>query len=142
MRLLTRCRQDRGAAPLELVILFPVIVALLGLALFTGRTATVRQDVLSAAQDAARSAAARQFPGPAAADATSAAQQTLSARSVSCTPLVVSVDASDLVPGGTVTATVSCSVDLSDVTGLLGLPGSVTIDESSTVVVDPFRGGG
>ncbi len=119
----------------------PAIVMLIGLGLFAGRTATTRQDVISASRDAARAASVRQFPGPAQGDGRAAAEATLAGRNSSCQPLTVVVDTSDLSPGGTVTATVTCVVRLNDVTGLLGLPGSVTITESSTAIVDAFRGG-
>ncbi len=140
-RLLRRSRSERGSAPIELLILTPVIVMLVGLALYAGRTATIKQDVISASRDAARAASVRQFPGPATTDGRAAAERTLASRDVSCSTLAVDVDTSDLSPGGAVTSTVTCTVDLSDVTGLLGLPGSVTIEASSTAVVDRFRGG-
>lgn len=140
-RVIRRMRSERGSAPMELLILTPVIVMLVGLALYAGRTATIKQDVISASRDASRAASARQFPGPAAADGRAAAEQTLVSRNVSCSTLAVDVDTSNLSPGGAVTSTVTCTVDLSDVTGLLGLPGSVTIEASSTAVVDRFRGG-
>ena len=136
-----RLGDETGSTSIELVILTPVIVMLIGLGLFAGRTATTRQDVISASRDAARAASVRQFPAPAESDAATAAQTTLSGRNVSCETLTVAVDTSGLQPGGTVTATVSCVVALNDVTGLLGLPGSVTITETSTAVVDAFRGG-
>lgn len=136
-----RLRHESGSASIELVIMTPVIVMLIGLGLLAGRSATTRQDVISASRDAARAASVRQFPGPAQSDATAAAQTTLAGRNVSCQSLLVDVDTSGLVPGGTVTATVTCEVALNDVTGLLGLPGSVTITETSTAVVDRFRGG-
>lgn len=119
----------------------PLIVMLIGLGLFAGRSATTRQDVISASRDAARAASVRQFPGPAQSDGAAAAQTTLTGRNVSCQTLNVDVDTSGLQPGGVVSATVSCEVSLSDVTGLLGLPGSVTITETSSAVVDAFRGG-
>ena len=74
-------------------------------------------------------------------DGEAAAVQTLAARNVSCQTLTVVVDTANLTPGGSVTSTVTCQVDLSDVTSLLGLPGSVTVEATSTAVVDKFRGG-
>lgn len=141
-RFWSRVRDDSGSAPVELVIMTPLIVMLVGLALFTGRVGTTKQDVISASRDAARAAAARQFPGPATADGEAAAAQTLAARNVSCATLSVVIDTSRLTPGGSVTSTVSCVVNLADVTTLLALPGTVTIEASSTVVVDRYRGGG
>ncbi|MCP4968703.1 MAG: pilus assembly protein, partial [bacterium] len=62
-----RLRAEQGSASIELIIMTPVIVILVGLALFTGRVATIKQDVISASRDSARAASARQFAGPAAA---------------------------------------------------------------------------
>lgn len=140
-RVRQRLSQDDGSSTIELVILTPMIVMLVGLALFTGRVATIKQDVISASRDSARAASARQFPGPASVDGEAAAVQTLAARNVSCQTLTVVVDTANLTPGGSVTSTVTCRVDLSDVTSLLGLPGSVTVEATSTAVVDRFRGG-
>lgn len=141
LKIFRRLRNEQGSAPVELLIMTPVIVMMVGLALFTGRVGTIKQDVISASRDSARAASARQFAGPAAADGEAAANQTLAARNVSCQTLTVSVDTSNLAPGGSVTSTVTCVVDLSDVTSLLGLPGTVTIDATSTAIVDRYRGG-
>ncbi len=140
-KVLRRLRNEQGSAPVELLIMTPVIVMMVGLALFTGRVGTIKQDVISASRDSARAASARQFAGPASADGEAAAHQTLAARNVPCQTLTVSVDTSNLAPGGSVTSTVTCVVDLSDVTSLLGLPGTVTIDATSTAIVDRYRGG-
>jgi Flp pilus assembly protein TadG len=139
---MNRVRSSDGSAPIELLVMTPVIVILVGLAVFAGRVGTIRQDVISASRDSARAAAARQFAAPAASDGQAAAERTLASRNVSCRSLEVDVDTGDLVPGGAVTATVTCDVDLSDVTSMLGLPGSVTIEADSTVVIDRYRGGG
>ena len=44
-------------------------------------------------------------------------------------------------PGGRVTVTVSCVVDLGDVTKFGVIPGSRTLTASATEVVDRTRGG-
>ena len=58
-------RDDRGSAGISVVLLTPVVLALLAFAVLAGRVGTARQDVVSAAQAAARAASLRQ-PGPAA----------------------------------------------------------------------------
>ena len=45
-------------------------------------------------------------------------------------------------PGGRVTVTVSCTVDLGDVTRFGLIPGSRTLTASATEVIDRTRGGG
>lgn len=134
-------RSDTGSAAIEVVLVTPLIMMLVGLAVYAGRTATTQQDIISASRDAARAAAARQYPGPAATDGRTAAETTLRSRGVSCRGLIIEVDTTRLVPGGSVTATVRCNVELSDVTGLLGLPGSTELAATSTAVVDRYRGG-
>ena len=45
-------------------------------------------------------------------------------------------------PGGSITVTVSCTVDLGDLTQLGLIPGSRTLTASATEVIDRTRGGG
>lgn len=136
----TRCRGDRGSASGELIVMVPMVMLLLGFAVMVGRLGTTQQDVTSASRDAARAAALRQYPAAATADATTAATETLSRRDVACELLTVDVDTSQLDPGGTVTATVTCRVGLGDVVGL-GIGGSRTVTATSTSPVDTYRGG-
>lgn len=135
-----RCRGDAGTAAGELIVLMPMIMMLLGFAIMVGRLSTSGQDVTSAARDAARAAALRQYPAAAQADANQAASNTMSKSGVGCQSLTVSVDTSQLQPGGQVTATVTCVVGLGDVVGL-GIPGTRTVTASSTSPVDTHRGG-
>lgn len=135
-----RLRGDRGSAATEIVILVPMAVLLVGFMILVGRLSTTNQDVTSASRDGARAAAVRQSPGAANTDAIAAVTATLAARDISCQSLVVTIDTSNLQPGGQVTATVSCTVGLADVVGL-GIPGSRTIEATSVAVVDTYRGG-
>jgi hypothetical protein len=57
---------------------------------------------------------------------------------VSCTTLRVDVDTTSFRAGGQVTATVSCTATLSDLT-LSGLPGTSTVSASATVPLETFR---
>ncbi len=43
-----------------------------------------------------------------------------------------------LPPGGYVTVTVACHVELSDI-ALPGMPGSTTVEASATAPIDPYR---
>ena len=51
---------ERGSAGLSVVLLTPVILALMAFAVLAGRIGTADQDVVSAAQAAARAASLRQ----------------------------------------------------------------------------------
>jgi len=135
-----RCRGDAGTAAGELIVLIPMIMLLLGFAIMVGRLSTSGQDVTSASRDAARAASLRQYPAAAQADANQAATNTMSKSGIGCQSLSVSVDTSQLQPGGQVSATVTCVVGLGDVAGL-GIPGTRTVTATSTSPVDTHRGG-
>ncbi len=133
-------RSERGTASVELVVLVIPIMALAAFAVFVGRYAAAQQDVTSAARDAARAAAVRQLPAAAQADGHQAAETTLVNRDLTCRQLDIEVATNDLQPGGKVTASVTCVLLISDVAGF-GMPGTTTVEATSTAVVDHFRGG-
>ncbi len=135
-----RLRSERGSASVELTLITVPIVVLVAFAVFVGRYASTYQEVGSAARDASRAAAVRQDPVAAGRAGEEVAAATLATRGISCRSLDVQVDTADLVPGGQVTATVSCTVSLSDLGGF-GMPGTVEVVGSSTAVVDTYRGG-
>ena len=136
-----RQRDDSGSSTTTVVLLTPVFLILIAFAVFVGRVAAARQDVVSASRDAARAASIRQAPGPATADATSVAEATLQSRGVTCAPLSIDIDVTNLQPGGSVSATVSCTVSADDILGFW-TPGSKVISETSTAFVDAYRAGG
>jgi Flp pilus assembly protein TadG len=133
--------RDAGNAALELVVVAPVILFLLGLVIAAGRTSIAQGSVDAAARDAARQASISLTPGAARAAALSSAQAALSRDGLDCTP-VVRVDTSQFaVPAGlpaTVTATVWCRVPLSDLV-VPGMPGSRLLSYTFTSPLDPFR---
>ena len=125
---MTAVRRDaeRGSATVELTLLVPALVLVLGLLVAGGRIWFARTTVTEAAQTAARAASLARAPGPAAADGRDAALATLSTAGLRCTSRSVQVGtAAFAVPVGTpatVRATVRCTVPLGDVL-LPGLPG-------------------
>ena len=132
---------DAGNAALELVILAPVLVLLLGLVVAAGRTSIAQGSVDAAARDAARQASIALTPGAAQAAAQSSARAALGRDGLDCDPAVVVNTSQFGVPVGeaaTVTATVSCQVPLSDLV-VPGLPGSRTLRFTFTSPLDPFR---
>jgi Flp pilus assembly protein TadG len=133
--------RDDGNAALELVVLAPVLLFLLGLVVAAGRTSIAQGSVDAAARDAARQASISLTPGAAQAAALSSAKAALSGDGLDCNPVVTVNTAEFGVPVGepaTVTATVSCQVPLSDLL-VPGLPGSRTLRFTFTSPLDPFR---
>jgi Flp pilus assembly protein TadG len=133
---------DQGNAALELVVLAPVILFLLGLMVAAGRTSIAQGSVDAAARDAARQASISLTPAAAQAAALSSARAALSQDGLDCDP-VVHVDTSQFttvpvgVPG-TVTAIVKCRVPLSDLL-VPGMPGSRLLSYTFKSPLDPFR---
>lgn len=130
---------DRGSASLELVLITPALLALLLFVVLAGRVAEARGDVDRAARDAARAASLARSSMGAGADGEAAARATLAEGGVSCARLDVSIDTANFVPGGSVAATVTCTVDLRDLS-LLGVPGSRTLTAEFSHPVDTYRG--
>jgi Flp pilus assembly protein TadG len=123
---------DRGSAPIEVVLLAPVLVLLIMLAVIGGTAASVRIEAEAAAAAAARAASLQRDEATAAAEAERVALAGLSDR---CLNAGVDVNA-DFSPGGRVTVTVTCTVDTT------GLPsfGTKTITSIAHSPVDAWRG--
>jgi Flp pilus assembly protein TadG len=126
-----------------MAILTPPLLLVLALAIATGRLVVASNAVDQAAADAARAASISRTGPAALTAATQAADATLAAQGLQCSALTVSVDASGFaVPVGqaaTVTVTVTCVVDLTDVAAP-GLPGHLTEQSVHTSPLDVFRG--
>lgn len=139
-RLASAVRSEVGSVAAEVAIAVPVLVAVLVFAavlVYRGVDARLRLD--DVAHQAARAASLTRTPSA----ATQAAQQTATASfataGVACGDPGVSVDTSDFVPGGTVTVTVSCRLDLSDAAALLAVGDSRTISATSSSPLDLYR---
>ncbi|GAA3120139.1 hypothetical protein GCM10010466_08710 [Planomonospora alba] len=118
-----------------------VLVLLFGAA--AGRVAVVTAAVEAAARDAARQASISRAGSAAGAKARESAQESLRSQGVSCMSVDVRVDTGGFGrPVGTpatVSASVSCTVPLSDL-AFPGLPGSVVRRATFTSPLDPYRG--
>ena len=133
--------RDAGNAALELVVLAPALALLLGLVIAAGRTSIAQNSMAAAARDAARQASISLTAKDAQSAASSSAQAALSKDGLHCTPHVTIDTSGFSVPAGQpaqVTATVSCTVPLSDLL-VPGLPGSKTLTATFTSPLDPFR---
>jgi Flp pilus assembly protein TadG len=138
----SRHDRDAGNAALELIILAPVILFLLGLVIAAGRTSVAQGSVAAAARDAARQASISLTPSAAQTAALSSARAALSQDGLNCDP-VVTVNVSGFgVPVGepaNVRATVTCRVSLSNLM-VPGMPGSKTLRATFGSPLDPYRG--
>lgn len=134
--------RERGSEAIEAAIGIPAFMLFVALIMAGGRLAIAHQSVESAAADAARSASIVRSQGEAHGAATSAAASSLSNQGLDCVSHTVNVDTSGFVvpvgTAGTVTVTVSCVVNLSDV-AVPGLPGTQTITSTIVSPVDKHR---
>lgn len=131
-------REDRGSLTVELVVLTPVLLVVVLASLVFGRVVEARQQVVESARAGAEAAAVLPTVGTAKWVGSIDSVINLLGRSHTCARATISVDTSHFVPGGYVTAHVSCLVLLSDV-GFPGLPGSTTVSASATAPLDPYR---
>lgn len=136
-------RQD-GSATVEIALLTPLMLMVVLLVVGMGRIALAYQAVQAVAIDTARAASLARSAEQASADGQLIAQAPLSDRSLYCADTAVDVDTSQFaVQAGQraeVVATVTCVVDLGDVSGLTGLPGRFTVTKTARSPVDVYRG--
>lgn len=130
---------ERGSASVELVLLTPVLVGLLCLTVAFGRVQNARADVEASARDAARAASVERSAVNTRSAGERAARAGLNGRGYECTQLQVNVDTTEFAADATVTATVTCTLQLSDVTGL-GIPMKRTLTAQFSEPIDRYRG--
>ena len=113
-----------------------------GLIIFGGRTATTNEALQSAAADGARSASLARNAESARSAAREAATTSITNQQIGCSAIDVAVDTSDFnkQPGvpGSVSVTVSCRLDLSDL-AVPGVPGSRVMHASMSSPIDTWR---
>ena len=141
-----RPRSDQGSATLELAILTPVMILLIGFAVVAGRVAIGNASVTTIAGNAARQASLARDARSASIAATTAARADLAAQDLKCSGGgTVSADVSGFAqvsrgtPGQTVTVRVDCLVTFSDL-AIPGLPGSRALTDQGVSPIDPNRG--
>jgi Flp pilus assembly protein TadG len=137
-----RADRERGSAVIETVIGVPAFMLFVGLIVFAGRVAIANQAVGSAANEAARAASISRTQGQAGDTARTAAMTALTNQKVNCLRTTVTVDTTGFAsPVGTpasVQATVSCVVNLSDVS-VPGVPGTRTVTATMSSPLDTYR---
>jgi Flp pilus assembly protein TadG len=133
---------DRGSITLELAILAPAVLVLLGLVVVAGRIEIAGGAVEQASAAAAREASLARSPEAARQAATRAAMDDLNGQDLHCTDLTVIVDTAGFnVPVGSpaqVSARVSCTVGLSDIS-VPGMPGARTLMAETQSSLDRYR---
>ncbi|MHB1873384.1 MAG: TadE/TadG family type IV pilus assembly protein [Streptosporangiaceae bacterium] len=136
-----RTPNDGGNAPLELVILAPVVIFLIGLVIAAGRVLMAQAAVSTAAQAAARQASISLSAAVARRSAPPIALAVLRQDGLRCAPEVSLGLAGFGLPAGVpaqVSATVRCTVRLSDLL-VPGLPWSCTLRARFVSPLDPYR---
>ncbi|MER7680320.1 TadE/TadG family type IV pilus assembly protein [Streptomyces sp. NPDC096934] len=133
---------DEGSVAIEAAIVLPSLIMFLCLALAGGRIVTSEAKIDAAAEDAAREASIHRTAAAAQSAAHAAAVESLADQGIACSSTSVHVDARGVsVPVGqvgTVTVTVDCTVQLSDLL-VPGAPGARTLSSTATSVVDLYR---
>ncbi|QDP94712.1 pilus assembly protein [Microlunatus elymi] len=134
---------QRGLSPaIELVILAPALMILLGLVVAGARIWFVRSTLTEAAYSGARAASIQRSIDSAAEAATAAADAQLQTDGVDCAQRRISFDLGGFrAPVGqpaAVTGVVRCRVEFGDVL-LPGFPGSLWLTGRSSAVIDTYR---
>jgi len=137
-----RARGDEGSVALEAAIIMPSLIMFVCLAIAGGRLVTSGAKIDAAAEDAAREASLHRTAVSAQQAAHQAATESLTDQGITCASTHVAVDTGGLTVAigqvGTVTVTVNCTVNLSDLL-LPGVPGTRTLTSRATSVVDQYR---
>lgn len=135
-------RAERGSVTVELTLLVPALLIMLGLLMAGGRLWFARSAVVDAAQTAARAASLARTPGEAGVVGRSAGLRSMSTAGLRCSSSSVSVSTAGFqVPVGTpatVTSTVGCRVAFSDLY-LPVVPGSIQLTGEGAAALDTYR---
>jgi Flp pilus assembly protein TadG len=128
---------ETGTMTVELVLLTPVVFALLALVVGLGRSADARGRLTGAARDAARAASLSPSPAAAQTAARDTALADLEGAGLECQAPQISTSVSNFRPGGDVTVTIRCELDLSGLV-VSGLPGRTTLSAHATAPLDTY----
>lgn len=131
-------RDDEGSLMVELVVMMPVLF-MLGLCLLAfGRLSEAHQLVVEASRAGAQAASVQPTSESAVDAAGDSAVVGVFGQKRSCANATIKTNVSQFEPGGYVTVSVTCQVNLSDLTAP-GVPGTTDITASSTAPIDPYR---
>lgn len=127
-------RDEQGSMAVEIVILTPVLMGFVLLIVAFGRYVSIQGDIEATARDAARAASLETSRGAAQQAAHRVVASSLEAKTDCAAPQL----GGRWGAGGEVSVSLDCRVSY-DGLGLIGLPGSVSIDATSFVPLDPYR---
>jgi Flp pilus assembly protein TadG len=133
-----RRKQDEGSVTIEAIGMAMVLILIIVILGALGRASDAHQQVSVAAHAAARAASLARTAAGARAAAHDTAEANLRV-TTSCTHPQITVDAARFAPGGSVTVTVTCTIQLADL-GLPGLPGTMRVFQASVSPIDLHRG--
>lgn len=135
-------RREEGSTAAEFVLFAPFILAFVLVVIAFGRIALTELSIKSATGAAAREASLSSTSEQAQIGAREMAEAALANAGVNCTSLTVVIDSSGINAPlgvvGTVSATVTCTLDLSDI-ALPGLPGTRVVTVTERSPVDPYK---
>lgn len=134
---------ESGSASLELAVLAPALVLLVGLVVVSGRLAAATGALEHAVAAGAREASLSRSASQAHQAAEASVRRNLLEQGVHCTVMTVSVSTPGFsVPAGRpghVRVSASCTVRLAD-QGVPGLPGSQVVRAEAVSPLDSYRG--
>ncbi|MGI3786053.1 MAG: TadE/TadG family type IV pilus assembly protein [Janthinobacterium lividum] len=137
-----RGRGEAGSVAVEIALLAPALVLVLGLLVAGGRLWFARTTVVEAALTSARAASLARSPGEATAAGADAGRESMTTAGLRCATSSVQVSSAAFsVPVGTpatVTSDVTCSVPFGDVF-LPGVPGSIELTGRGSAALDTYR---
>ena len=135
--------RERGSVSVELAILMPGFSALIALSVIGGRHVIAQGAIDVAAYDAARAASIARSAGDARLDAEAAAANAFDRQGLRCRTRSVEVDVSGFGVAigldATVSVTVRCEVEFSDVAWVPGVPGSRQLAATFVSPLDRYR---
>ncbi|WP_254885907.1 TadE/TadG family type IV pilus assembly protein [Streptomyces sp. NA02950] len=129
---------DRGSAAVELVLVTPLLLLILMTVVALGRLTDARLVVADTVHQAARAASLARTQGQALTTARRTAHASLDHAGTACSQPKVTLTTSGLQPGSTVTAYISCTVTLTDLTRIR-MPGRITLHQTAHSPVDVHR---
>jgi Flp pilus assembly protein TadG len=134
-----RIKRENGTAALELMLVAPALILLLGVVIGAGRVVSTKSAVLDVARESARAAADAPDPQSASAIAMARAREVAAGLGLDVTRLVVEEEAGTFGRGTPFTVTISYRVRLGDLPAFGLLPGSFVVTAHHTELTDRYR---
>ncbi len=135
-------RDQHGSASVELAVLIPSLILMLGMIIAGGRIWFARTTVVEAAQTAARAASLQRSAGSAQTAGREAGNRSMATSGLHCSSSSITVDTGGFgIPVGnpaTIDAAIACTVRLDDL-GLRFLPGTVDLTGRGSTALDTYR---